>query len=182
MAWISSLNACPRPKCKSCSRREFGPVRDLTFLTRCARLGCTHALSRIVPAPASESRPFSAQQRPPRSKPAPPPPQLHPRSSQRCLHLSTSYDRALPHATASSNSCPHVCFLATLQHPAHPSQRHLILPLFPTICVTYKWPSPSRSTGLAPCRLGSHPLLFTLKLFIAFSASSTCYYRHWDVV
>ena len=38
-------------------------------------------------------------------------------------------------------------------------------PLLPTVPAAYERPPSSRSIGLAPCRLGVHPLLFILKFF-----------------
>ena len=52
----------------------------------------------------------------------------------------------------------------------------------PTVLAVYERPPSSRPTGLAPCRLGTHPLIFILKYYISFSISRSCFHHRRDLV
>ena len=134
--------------------------------------------------------------------------QAHTRGPTRCVHIPTGKPpqsarastcpsayadlldrdpRALPHDTLSTGSsvrrlnAPARTFTPRAEDSTHPRRHHFGPPL-PAFCVAYECPPTSRPTGLAPCRLGSHPLLVTLEYFISSSISCSCLHRHRDVV
>ena len=163
----------PRPVPVRVTPRHARSITRLCPSSRiCYPCSCICALAHPTSAPACPahaSRPCTHAPCPRACAPCPLKPLTLP------VHLRALSTR--PHARP---ACLHPYHYPRDKDSAVPQRHHFSLPLL-IVCVAYERPTSSQPTGLAPCRLGTYPLLFGLKYFISHGISRTCFHRHWDL-